>query len=149
MEELDSQLYTRGNHKPFLGEKVRLDKWLWAARFFKTRNLAKQAIEGGKIQCDGNSVKAAKEITAGVTLRIRQGLEEKTILVLGLNDQRRAAPEAVTLYQETEESIQEREKRTAERKAGLGSFIAADHRPSKKDRRQIHRFQRINLFSDE
>ena len=63
-------------HKPYLDTKVRLDKWLWAARFFKTRNLAKQAIEGGKVQCDGQRVKAAKEISVGITLAIRQDLDE-------------------------------------------------------------------------
>lgn len=134
--------------KPYLDTKVRLDKWLWAARFFKTRSLAKQAIEGGKIHCDGQRVKPSKEISVGITLTIRQDLDEKIILVIALSDQRRGAPEAALLYAETEASITEREKRSAERKAGLGSFIVSDHRPNKKERRQIHQFQRINL-SDE
>jgi ribosome-associated heat shock protein Hsp15 len=135
-------------HKPYLDTKVRLDKWLWAARFFKTRNLAKQAIEGGKIQCDGQRVKAAKEITVGITLAIRQDLDEKTVVVKMLSDQRRGSPEAVLLYEETEESKVLREKRGAERKAGMGAFLASDHKPDKKERRQIHRFQRINLLDD-
>lgn len=134
--------------KPFLETKVRLDKWLWAARFFKTRNLAKQAIEGGKIQCEGQRVKAAKEISVGATLSIRQDLDEKVVLVTALSDQRRGAPEAALLYQETEESKILREKRSAERKAGLGSFLASDHKPNKKERRQIHKFQRINLVDE-
>jgi ribosome-associated heat shock protein Hsp15 len=134
-------------HKPYLEPKVRLDKWLWAARFFKTRSLAKQAIEGGKVHCDGQRVKAAKEISLGITLSIRQDLDEKTILVKMLSDQRRGAPEAALLYEETEASLQLREKRSAERKAGLGSFIISEHKPTKKQRRQIHQFQRIN-FSD-
>jgi len=134
--------------KPFLDTKVRLDKWLWAARFFKTRNLAKQAIEGGKIHCEGQRVKAAKEISVGAVLSIRQDLDEKVVLVTALNDQRRGAPEAALLYQETEESKIQREKRSAERKAGLGSFLASDHKPNKKERRQIHKFQRINLTDE-
>lgn len=135
--------------KPYLDSKVRLDKWLWAARFFKTRNLAKQAIEGGKVHCEGQRVKAAKEISVGITLSVRQDLDEKTVLVTALTDQRRGAPEAALLYQETEESIALREKRAAERKAGLGSFLASDHRPNKKERRHIHQFKRVNLFGDE
>jgi len=130
--------------KPYEAEKVRLDKWLWAARFFKTRSLAKQAIDGGKIHCDGQRVKPSKEISVGVSLSIRQDLDEKIVQVLALSDQRRGAPEAALLYAETEASIIAREKRSAERKAGLGSFIS-DHRPNKKQRRQIHQFQRINL----
>lgn len=125
--------------------KVRIDKWLWAARFFKTRNLAKQAIEGGKIHCDGQRVKASKEITVGISLTIRQGLDEKTVLVTGLSEQRRGAPEAALLYQETEESRVQREEQAAQRKAGMGSYIISDHRPNKKERRQIHRFERQYL----
>lgn len=125
--------------------KVRIDKWLWAARFFKTRNLAKQAIEGGKIHCDGQRVKASKEISTGLYLTIRQDLDEKTVLVTGLSEQRRGAPEAALLYQETEESRVEREERAAQRKAGMGSYIISDHRPNKKERRQIHRFERQHL----
>ena len=134
--------------KPYLETKVRLDKWLWAARFFKTRNLAKQAIEGGKVHCDGQRVKAAKEISVGVTLGIRQDLDEKTVIVKMLSDQRRGSPEAVLLYEETAESKTLREKRSAERKAGLASFLVSDHKPNKKERRQIHQFQRINTFED-
>ncbi len=125
--------------------KVRIDKWLWAARFFKTRNLAKQAIEGGKIHCDGQRVKASKEITTGLYLTIRQDMDEKTVLVTGLSEQRRGAPEAALLYQETEESRTQREERAAQRKAGMGSYIISDHRPNKKERRQIHRFERKHL----
>lgn len=130
-------------------DKIRIDKWLWAARFFKTRNLAKQAIDGGKIHCDGQRIKASKEVTVGLILNIRQDWDEKTVVVKALSDQRRGAPEAALLYDETEESKTLRAKRQAERKAGLGAFIVSDHRPNKKERRQIHRFQRINLSNDE
>ncbi|RYZ88795.1 MAG: RNA-binding protein, partial [Moraxellaceae bacterium] len=131
----------------FLETPVRIDKWLWAARFFKTRSLAKHAIEGGKIHCNGQRIKASKDITVGMTLSIRQDLDEKIVLVKALSDQRRGAPEAVLLYEETEESKLAREKRSAERKAGLANFIVSDHRPNKKERRQIHRFQRVNLLN--
>ncbi len=125
--------------------KVRIDKWLWAARFFKTRNLAKQAIEGGKIHCDGHRVKASKEITTGLYLTIRQNMDEKTGLVTALSEQRRGAPDAALLYQETEESRTQREELAAQRKAGMGSYIISDHRPNKKERRQIHRFERKHM----
>ena len=130
--------------KPFLETKVRLDKWLWAARFYKTRSLAKQAIDKGKIHCDGQRIKPSKEISIGVTLMIRQENDEKSVQVISLSDQRRGAPEAALLYQETEASIAEREKRNAERKAGAAGYVISDHRPNKKERRHIHQFQRIN-----
>lgn len=124
-------------------EKVRIDKWLWAARFFKTRNLAKQAIEGGKVQCEGQRVKASKDITTGLALTIRQGYDDKTVVVKALSDQRRGAPQAQALYEETAESLVKREERAAQRKAGgLAGQLISDHRPNKKERRQIHRFQR-------
>ncbi len=127
-------------------DKVRVDKWLWAARFFKTRNLAKQAVEGGKVQCDGHRVKPSKELTTGLMLTIRQGYDDKTVLVKALSDKRRGAPEAQLLYEETPESIAKREERAAQRKAGgLAGQIISDHRPNKKERRQIHRFQRQQL----
>lgn len=123
--------------------KVRIDKWLWAARFFKTRSLAKQALEGGKVHCDGQRAKASKEVTTGMTLKIRQGFDDKVVTIIALSEQRRGAPEAALLYEETEESQAMREQRAADRKAGLANYIISDHRPNKKERRQIHRFQRI------
>lgn len=122
-------------------EKVRIDKWLWAARFFKTRNLAKQAIEGGKVHADGQRVKASKEISTGIELTIRQGFDERTVEVVALSDQRRGAPEAQRLYRETEESITRREASADQRKALRGLDLAPDHRPTKKERRLIHRFR--------
>ena len=126
--------------------KVRIDKWLWAARFFKTRNLAKQAIEGGKVHVDGQRVKASKEITIGQQLQIRQGWDEKEVAVVALSDQRRGAPEAQQLYQETEESISKREVAAEQRKALRGLNLAPERRPSKKQRRHIHRFKQDNRF---
>ena len=123
-------------------EKVRIDKWLWAARFFKTRNLAKQAIEGGKVQCDGQRIKASKEITTQMQLSIRQGWDIKIIDVIALSDQRRGAPEAALLYQETVESIEKRAAEAEQRKQLKGlDRILPEGRPNKKQRRQIHRFR--------
>ncbi|WP_237067776.1 RNA-binding S4 domain-containing protein [Microbulbifer guangxiensis] len=121
-------------------EKVRIDKWLWAARFFKTRSLAKQAIEGGKVHADGQRVKASKEITTGTTLVIRKGWDQLEVEVLALSDQRRGADIAQTLYRETEASVAKREQARAERKASNAGIHS--ERPNKKQRRQIHRFLR-------
>lgn len=125
-------------------EKMRLDKWLWAARFFKTRSLAKQAIDGGKIHIGKSKAKASKEITTGITLLIRQGYDEKEIIVMALSDKRRGASEAMLLYTETQASINERLRHAAERKAIRGAMPTFDNRPTKKERRQIHRFKNIN-----
>jgi ribosome-associated heat shock protein Hsp15 len=135
--------------KSFTKSKVRLDKWLWAARFFKTRRLAKEAIDGGKVHCAGQRVKAAKEIAVGESLTIRQGIAEKEVLVTALSDQRRGAPEAALLYEETVASKMLREKRAADRKAGSAGFRPSDHKPSKKERRQIHKFQNVNQFKED
>jgi len=127
--------------KPQASGKLRLDKWLWAARFFKTRSLAKAAIEGGKVQLGGQRVKVSREINAGDTLHIRQGWDEKVVLVLALSDQRRGAQEAQLLYEETAASIARREADSAARKAAGGMIDRPAHRPNKKQRRQIHRFK--------
>lgn len=125
--------------------KVRLDKWLWAARFFKTRSLAKQAIEGGKVHYNGERSKVSKEVELGATLTIRLGWDAKTVEVQALSDQRRGAPEAQRLYRETEDSIKLREERAAQRKAfGPGADLISRERPNKKQRRQIHRFKQQN-----
>lgn len=124
--------------------KVRVDKWLWAARFFKTRALAKSAIEGGKVQVDNQRTKPSKEITQGMTVKVRQGWDDKTVIVERISDQRRGATEAATLYTETKESITLREQRAAERKASNQSALYQDQRPNKKQRRQIHRFKEEN-----
>jgi len=121
---------------------IRLDKWLWAARFYKTRSLAKQAIEGGKVQYNGDRCKVSKEVQVGAKLSLRVGLDAKVVTIIALSDQRRGAPEAALLYEETADSIAQREQQAADRKA-LGSAFAHPERPNKKQRRQIHRFQRI------
>jgi ribosome-associated heat shock protein Hsp15 len=121
--------------------KVRLDKWLWAARFFRTRSLAKAAIEGGKVHLSGQRVKVSREISVGDTLQIRQGWDDKVIVVRALSDQRRGASEAQLLYQETAESLARRESEAAARKAAGGMIDRPARRPTKKQRRQIHRFK--------
>lgn len=120
-------------------EKVRIDKWLWAARFFRTRSLAKEAIEGGKVHCEGVRVKVSKEVKPGMVFTIRQGFDEKTVEVKALSEVRGPASVAQALYEETAESMARREQNTANRQAQ--NLAHPDHRPSKKDRRQIHKFQ--------
>jgi ribosome-associated heat shock protein Hsp15 len=120
-------------------DKVRLDKWLWAARFYKTRALAKAAIEGGKVHHRGERCKPGKEPRVGDVYVIRTGFEERSVVVQALSVVRRGAPEAQALYTETAESIERREQAAAQRKAGaLG--MQTEGRPSKKQRRQIHDF---------
>ncbi|GAB6388728.1 RNA-binding S4 domain-containing protein [Stutzerimonas marianensis] len=120
--------------------KVRLDKWLWAARFFKTRALAKAAIEGGKVHCRGERCKPSKEPKLGEELVIRTGFDERTVTIRALSAVRRGAPEAQQLYEETAESQARREQAAALRKAGaLG--VETDGRPSKKQRRALQRFR--------
>lgn len=120
--------------------RTRIDKWLWAARFFKTRSLAKAAIESGHVHCQGQRVKVSRDVAVGMQLRIRQGFEYKTVDVLAISDVRGPAPVAQMLYRETDESAAERAAHAAQRQAL--NLAHPDHRPNKKERRQIHRFQR-------
>jgi len=122
--------------------RVRLDKWLWAARFFKTRSLAAQAVEGGRVRLDEQRVKPAKEVHVGDELRIHIGEVEWIVSVRALSSQRRGAPEAQQLYEETEASRQRRLELAAARKAGAGGFRAEARRPTKRDRRRIERLTR-------
>tara|TARA_B110000444_G_C18766647_1_gene560322 strand:+ start:766 stop:1176 length:411 start_codon:yes stop_codon:yes gene_type:complete len=121
-------------------QRLRLDKWLWSARFYKTRSVAKQAIDGGKVRCEGSRCKPGKEVEVGMEIHLRQGFDEKTVVIKALSEQRRGAPEAQLLYEETEESLEARLKQAALRKAqpNLGTSTG---KPNKKDRRLIHRFK--------
>lgn len=121
---------------------IRIDKWLWAARFFKTRSIAKAAIEGGKVHHNGERVKVSKEIRVGTELTIQQGFDKKTVLVKALSGVRGPAPVAQQLYEETEVSIARRELIATQRK--LHNLARPDHRPSKKDRRDISKFKQEN-----
>lgn len=120
---------------------VRLDKWLWAARFYKTRSIAKAMIEGGKVHYNGQRAKTSKEVEVGVTIKLRQGNDEKEIIVTALSDQRRGAPEAQLLYQETEKSVKQREAIALARKANALSMPHPDRRPNKKERRELVKFK--------
>lgn len=121
-------------------EKCRLDKWLWAARFFKTRGLAVDAIGGGKVRVDGLHAKASKEMHVGSEVRVTRTDGEWTVVVRALSIQRRSAPEAALLYAETEESRIKREAEAERRKAEFGDRDRGAGRPTKRDRRHIHRF---------
>ena len=123
-------------------ETVRIDKWLWAARFFKTRSIAKSAIEGGKVHFDGERVKVSKEVRVGMELTIQQGFEKKTVVIKAISNVRGPAPIAQQLYEETEVSLAKRELLASQRK--LHNLARPDHRPSKKDRRQISKFKQEN-----
>lgn len=120
-------------------ESMRVDKWLWAARFFKTRSIAKAAIEGGKVHHQNERVKVSKEIRIGMELTIQQGIDKKTVVIKALSGVRGPAPIAQQLYEETSPSIARRELFAAQRK--LNNLARPDHRPSKKDRRQIQKFK--------
>jgi ribosome-associated heat shock protein Hsp15 len=122
-------------------ERVRLDKWLWAARFFRTRNLSRDAIEGGKVWYEGARPKVSRDVELGAEIRIRQGFDEKTVLVRALSAERRSATEAAQLYEETSASIAGREAEAAERRMARAGFQAPPTRPDKRDRRLIHRFE--------
>jgi len=122
-------------------DKIRLDKWLWAARFYKTRTLAKDMIEGGKVHYEGNRVKASREVQLGASIRLRQGMDEKTVIVTGLSGKRGNATQAATLYEETTDSIQAREQAALQRKAMGAALAAPQQRPNKKQRRDIIQFR--------
>jgi ribosome-associated heat shock protein Hsp15 len=124
-----------------LPHKVRLDKWLWAARFFKTRSLAKQAIEGGKVHYNEQRSKVSKEVEIGALLRIRQGYDELEIAIVALSEQRGSAPQARLLYTETPASAERRAKAAAERKALASSAPDTSERPDKKQRRSLQRLK--------
>lgn len=135
------------NHRLDTNKEVRLDKWLWAARFYKTRSIAKAMIEGGKVHYNGQRAKTSKLVELGSLIKLRQGNDEKEVVVLALNDQRRGATEAQQLYQETEKSIAEREKIAFARKANALSMPHPDRRPNKKERRDLVKFKHINSDS--
>lgn len=123
-------------------DSVRLDKWLWAARFFKTRGLAKKAIEGGKVHYNGGRAKTSKNVEVGAIIRVPQGWDIWEVEVMALSGQRRGAPEARALYRETEESVRRRERETEARRLTNQAMQHPVKRPDKKQRREIQRFQR-------
>lgn len=136
---------THGQLKP--ETTVRIDKWLWAARFYRTRTTAKDAIDGGKVHFQGERVKVSKDVRIGMELTIRQGFEEKTVIVTALSAVRGNAAAAQLLYEETPASIAKRELFQAARK--LSNLARPDHRPNKHERQQLQRFQEKNSSRDE
>ncbi|MGL4600033.1 MAG: ribosome-associated heat shock protein Hsp15 [Plesiomonas sp.] len=120
---------------------VRLDKWLWAARFYKTRSLARDMVDGGKVHYNGQRSKPSKIVELGATLTLRQGNDSRTVVILLITEQRRSAVEAQLMYQETAESIQQREQISLARKMNALSMPHPDRRPDKKERRDLIRFK--------
>ena len=122
---------------------VRADQWLWAARFFKTRSLAKQAIDGGKIEVNGARCKAAKALHVGDTLMISRGIERLEVVVAALSAKRGPAATATLLYSETESSVINREREREAQRLSRMAYQPPDGRPSKRDRRNIVQFERL------
>ena len=121
---------------------VRLDKWLWAARFYKTRSLATQAIKGGKIHVNNQRCKPSRTVETGSEVRIKKDSIEQTVIILLLSDKRGPAKVAQTLYEETIASLEKRNQEQQQRRALYASFPQAPaKRPSKKDRRKIVQFK--------
>ena len=129
---------------PLAGEGalgVRIDAWLWAARFFKTRSLATEAVSGGKVEVNGERAKPAKAIKPGDEIRLRLGPYEHILIVRGLAERRGPAAVAQTLYQETDASRQARERLAEQLRLAPGGFVYEEKgRPTKKDRRELTRF---------
>ena len=124
-------------------EKCRLDKWLWAARFFKTRSIAIDAVDSGKVRVDGDRVKPAKEVKVGMVINIRSKEFEIEVAVTGLSNIRRGAPEAALLYHETEQSMAKRENAKITREADHAIRERGAGRPTKRQQRDIKKFTGI------
>lgn len=125
-----------------MSEPVRLDKWLWAARFFRTRAKAKEAITGGKVHIDGQRAKPARDVAIGTILRIRRGDIEQTVEVVALSAQRRGAPEAQELYRETADSITAREAAAERRRMARDAIQFPTGKPDRRDQRKLGRIKR-------
>ncbi len=123
-------------------ERVRIDKWLWAARFFKTRGAATEAVVGGHVHVNDERVKPARDVKVGDRLEIRRGQDQFTVVVTGLAERRGPASAAAALYEETPASVAERERRREERRLArpLGADLSA--RPTKRDRRRLEALRR-------
>ncbi len=128
---------------------VRLDRWLWAARFFKTRAQAKTAIDGGKIQVDGAKPKVAKEIRVGASIRVRKGPYEQTVLVTSLAEKRGSASDAALLYQETTDSVEQRETLRAELQMQRAGLRLPQKKPNKQERRARSELKRDTQAANE
>lgn len=127
--------------KEKVSEGVRLDKWLWAARFYKTRAIAREMVEGGKVHYNGQRSKPSKLVELNAELTLRQGNDERTVVITAVTDQRRPASEAQALYAETAASIDKREKTALARKMNSLTMPHPDRRPDKKERRDLMKFK--------
>lgn len=127
--------------KEKMPSEVRLDKWLWAARFYKTRALAREMIEGGKVHYNGQRTRPSKNVEMDAEIVLRQGNDQRTVIVKGITDQRRPASEAVLLYEETAQSIENREKLALARKMNALTMPHPERRPDKKERRDLMKFK--------
>ncbi len=118
-------------------EETRLDKWLWAARFYKTRSIAKTMIETGKVEYNNQHARCSRPVQIGAVIKLRQGFDVKTIIVKGLSQERRSFKEASLLYEETPESIKQREQNAEARR--INSFFSPrpSEKPDKKQRREL------------
>lgn len=126
------------------GERTRLDKWLWAARFFKQRSLAQEAVDGGRVHYDGQRTKSSRDVQIGARISITIGHETREVIVTALSARRGSASDAALLYEETPESVVARTEAAEKRRAAALSNPVPDHRPDKHERRQIQRFRDIN-----
>lgn len=129
--------------------RLRLDKWLWAARFYKTRSLATEEIHKGRVEVNGQAAKPAHELRAGDRVRLRQGTVDRTVTVLGLSAVRGPAPVAQALYAETAESLAARERAAEQRRQGVEPALGlAQGRPTKRDRRRLSDWQRWSVVAE-
>ncbi|GGI89495.1 ribosome-associated heat shock protein Hsp15 [Shewanella gelidii] len=120
---------------------VRLDKWLWAARFYKTRAIAKDMINGGKVHYNGQRSKCSKIVEIGASIKLRQGFDDKEVVIKSLSEQRQKAAIAQLLYEETPQSIAKRETYAEARRLNIANNPAPDQKPDKKQRRQLIRIK--------
>jgi ribosome-associated heat shock protein Hsp15 len=119
-------------------EKMRMDKWLWAARFYKTRSLASEDIDKGRVEVNGQTAKPSREVKPGDTVQVRQGAVQRTVVIAGLSAQRGPAPVAQGLYQETADSIEQRAKLALQQRYAREPALSLEQgRPTKRDRRDL------------
>ena len=123
-------------------EGVRIDKWLWAARFFKTRSVATQAVLGGRVHVNGTRVKPSKDVCVGDTIEVTVGTVRRTVQVAGLSDKRGSATVAATLYTETPESVAARQEQALQRRLARPLGAELGERPTKQDRRRLDALRR-------
>ncbi len=138
------QMSSKFTQNGALMDKIRIDKWLWAARFYKTRSLATDEIGKGRVEVNGQTAKASREVKAGDMVSTRQGDTTRTLKILALSDQRGPAPMAQALYEETPESIALREKTSQQRRLAREPALSIEQgRPTKRNRRELEKAKEI------